>query len=110
MREFRAHYDELKEAGVEVAGISTDSPESSRDWAHRLDLPFPLLSDEERRAGEAFGVIRHVGIGGWNLEFFKRSTFLVDARGIVVAMWRKVKVRGHATDVLEMARALPTGT
>jgi len=110
MREFRAHYDELKEAGVEVAGISTDTPESSRDWARRLDLPFPLLSDEERRAGAAFGVVRHVGIGGWNLEFFKRSTFLVDARGIVVAMWRKVKVRGHATDVLEMARALPTGT
>jgi thioredoxin-dependent peroxiredoxin len=110
MREFRAHYDALKEAGIEVAGVSTDTPESSREWARRMDLPFPLLSDEEREAGAAFGVIRRVGIGAWNVEFFKRSTFLVDARGIVVAMWRKVKVRGHAAEVLELARALPAVT
>jgi thioredoxin-dependent peroxiredoxin len=107
MREFRAHYSELKEAGVEIAGISTDTPESSRDWAGRMNLPFPLLSDEERAAGAAFGVIRRVGIGTWNVEFFKRSTFLVDARGIVVAQWRKVKVRGHAAEVIEMVRVLP---
>jgi thioredoxin-dependent peroxiredoxin len=108
MREFRVHYEELKAAGVEIAGISTDTPESSRDWARRMELPFPLLSDDGREAGAAFGVIRRVGIGTWNVEFFKRSTFLVDARGIVVAEWRKVKVRGHAAEVLEMVRALST--
>jgi thioredoxin-dependent peroxiredoxin len=107
MREFRVHYNELKEAGVEVAGISTDTPGSSRDWARRMELPYPLLSDEERVAGAAFDVIRRVGIGAWNVEFFKRSTFLVDALGIVVAQWRKVKVRGHAAEVLEMVRVLP---
>ena len=106
MREFRVHYSELKEAGVEVAGVSTDTPESSVDWARRLDLPYPLLSDAERRAGTAFGVIRRLGVGSWNVEFFRRSTFMVDMNGIVVAMWQKVKVRGHALEVRDMARAL----
>ena len=106
MREFRVHYSELKEAGVEVAGISTDTPESSREWAKRMELPYPLLSDVERVAGNAFGVIRRMGIGAWNVEFFRRSTFLVDANGIVVAMWQKVKIRGHALEVRDMARAL----
>lgn len=106
MREFRAHHEELKAAGIEVAGVSTDTPESSREWAHRMDLPYPLLSDVDRSAGNAFGVIRRVGIGGWNVEFFRRTTFLVDERGVVVALWGKVKVRGHALEVLRMGRAL----
>lgn len=104
MREFRVHYDQLKEAGLEVAGISPDTPESSVEWSRRMDLPYPLLSDVEHEAGAAFGVVRHLGIGSWNVSFFRRSTFLVDARGIVVAMWEKVKVRGHALEVIEMAR------
>jgi peroxiredoxin Q/BCP len=107
LREFRAHYEELKAAGLEVAGVSLDSPESHRAWSERLRLPFPLLSDVERTVGPAFGVVRHVGLGGWNVEFFRRSTFLVDARGKVAAVWGKVKVRGHALEVLEMAKALP---
>jgi peroxiredoxin Q/BCP len=106
MREFRAHYAALAEAGVEVAGVSTDTPESSVEWARRMDLPYPLLSDVERAAGNAFGVIRSLGIGGWSVEFFRRTTFLVDTRGIVVASWRKVKIRGHALEVRDMARAL----
>jgi peroxiredoxin Q/BCP len=106
MREFRVHYSELQAAGVEVAGVSTDTPESSVEWGQRMDLPYPLLSDVERAAGHAFGVIRRLGIGGWNVELFHRTTFLVDARGVVVAMWRKVKIRGHALEVRDMARAL----
>ena len=106
MREFRAHYSELQEAGVEVAGISTDTPASSRDWGQRMTLPFPLLSDVERQAGAAFGVIRRLGVGSWTVEFFRRATFLIDQRGIVVAQWQKVKVRGHALEVAHMARAL----
>ena len=106
MREFRAHHAELKQAGVQVAGVSTDTPASSREWAQRMELPYPLLSDVERTAGNAFGVIRRIGIGTWNVEFFRRTTFLVDARGIVSAVWEKVKVRGHAHEVLRMARAL----
>ena len=110
MREFRAHYDKLKAAGLEVAGVSTDTPESSLDWTRRMDLPYPLLSDVERQAGTAFGVIRRLGFGSWNVEFFRRTTFLIDARGVVVALWEKVKVRGHALEVHEMVRALTAPT
>ena len=106
MREFRVHHSELKDAGVEVAGISPDTPESSRTWSRRLELPYPLLSDVERKAGTAFGVIRRFGVGSWSVELFRRVTFLVDARGRVVASWDRVKIRGHALEVLEVARAL----
>jgi len=54
----------------------------------------------------ALGVIRRVGIGGWTVEFFRRSTFLIDSHGAVVATWGKVKVRGHALEVLEAAKSL----
>ncbi len=61
------------------------------------------------QAGAAFGVIRRLGIGSWNVELFRRMTFLVDAGGRVVASWGRVKIRGHALEVLEVARALVTG-
>jgi peroxiredoxin Q/BCP len=106
MREFRVHHEAMRAAGLTVAGISLDTAESSRMWTERLHLPFPLLSDVDRHAGAAFGVIRRIGLGGWNIEFFRRATFLVDARGMVVAVWERVKVRGHALDIMDVARAL----
>jgi peroxiredoxin Q/BCP len=107
LREFRVHHDECRDAGLEVAGISLDPLERNREWARRLELPYPLLSDVERRAGDAFGIIQRIGIGGWNVEFFRRVTVLADARGRIRRVWEKVKVRGHAREVIEGARAIP---
>jgi len=84
--------------------VTRDSPESNRSWAKRLRLPYPLLSDPDGTAGRAFGVIRRVGISSWNIEFFRRTTFLVDFHGVVVAVWGDVKIRGHALEVLELAK------
>jgi peroxiredoxin Q/BCP len=109
LREFRARHDAFRDAGIAVAGISLDSVEAHRRWAERLRIPYPLLSDEDRTAGSAFGILRRVGIGGWNVEFLRRSTFLVDVKGMIVAQWTKVKIRGHAAEVLEVARLLPAG-
>lgn len=106
MREFRVHHEAMQGAGLTLAGVSLDTPESSRAWAQRLHLPYPLLSDIDRLAGNAFGVIRRIGLGGWNVEFFRRATFLIDARGMVVAVWERGKVRGHALEVMGVARAL----
>jgi peroxiredoxin len=50
--------------------------------------------------------VRRVGIGGWGVELFRRTTLLVDTRGIVAAVWSRVKVRGHAAEVLAAARRL----
>ena len=106
MREFRAHHGELSAAGVTVAGVTLDSIESCRTWTRRLRLPYPLLSDEARAAGDAFHVLERVGLAGWNIEYFRRSTFLVDVRGVVRGVWGDVKIRGHALEVLAAARAL----
>lgn len=106
MREFRVHHVELQSAGIAVAGISLDPPETNLRWAERLHLPYPLLSDTERAAGDAFGVIRRFGLGGFQVELFRRTTVLVDLHGVVRAVWGKVRIRDHALDVLQVARAL----
>lgn len=106
LREFRVHHAEMRAAGLEVAGVSLDTLEAARRIAERLRLPYPLLSDPGRRAGDAFGVIHRVGLGGFRIELFRRTTFLVDLHGIVRAVWEKVKIRGHARDVMDVARGL----
>ena len=89
-----------------MAGVTRDTVESNRHWAQRLRLPYLLLADRDGEAGAAFGVTRRVGIAGWNVEFFRRSTFLIDRRGVVAAVWGKVKIRGHALEVLQMAKTI----
>ena len=86
--------------------MTRDTVESNALWTRRLKLPYPLLSDTDGAAGRAFGITRQIGIGGWKIEFFRRASILLDVHGVVAAVWEDVKVRGHATDVLEVARAL----
>jgi len=106
LREFREAHAEFVAARIALAGVSADTLESHRRWIERLRIPFPLLSDPERRAGHELGLVRRIGIGSWAVELFRRSTLLVDRRGLVVAAWGDVKVRGHARHVLEAARAI----
>jgi peroxiredoxin Q/BCP len=106
LREFRERYPAFVAEGIEVAGINADTVESNRHWSERLKLPFPLLSDTERQAAEAFGGLRRIGFGEWSIEFFRRRTVLADRLGVVGAVWDKVHVRGHAAEVLNAARTL----
>jgi peroxiredoxin Q/BCP len=109
MREFRVHHAEFVALGASIAGVSLESPERNREWAARLELPYPLISDVDRRAGRAFHVLNSFGIGAWKLELFRRSTFLADRDGRVRAVWGAVRPRGHAEQVLVALRALPSG-
>jgi peroxiredoxin Q/BCP len=106
LREFRESHAEFEREGVALAGASADRLESHRRWAQRLRIPYPLLSDPDRTAGRALGLVRRFGLGAWAVELFRRATLLVDARGEVAAAWGDVKVRGHAGQVLDAARAL----
>jgi peroxiredoxin Q/BCP len=106
LREFRVHHDELSSEGIAVAGVSREAPAVNRAWVERLRLPYPLLADTQREAGPAFGVIQRIGLGGFALELFRRTTFLIDRRGVVMAVWEQVRIRGHAREVLDVARAL----
>ena len=89
-----------------VAGVTRDTPQSNQHWAQRLRLPYPLLSDVDASAGRAFGVTRKIGVAGWSIEFFRRTTLIIDFNGMVAAVWGKVKIRGHAAEVLDVAKAL----
>lgn len=108
LREFREAQPSFEKEGVALAGVSSDTMESHARWIARLRLRFPLLSDPERTAGRALGLVRRIGIGAWGIELFRRATLLADDRGVIVAAWVQVKVRGHAEQVLTAARALRT--
>lgn|SRR6185436_8987920 len=106
MREFRAHHDQLVAAGATVAGISLDPLARAKAWADRLALPYPLLSDADRRAGETFGLIRRIGVAGWTIELLKRATLVADRDGIIRAVWEDVKIKTHLSEVIEAVRHL----
>jgi peroxiredoxin Q/BCP len=106
LREFRAHHSEFAAAGVAVAGVSRDAVQTNRDWAGRLELPFPLLSDLDGGFGARLGVIRTLQLGPWKIEFLRRSTLLAGTDGRIAAVWHDVKIRGHARQVLDAALAL----
>ena len=104
MREFRAHHDEFAEHGVPVVCITRESPADNHKWKQRLEVPFEILSDTEGAAARAFGAVRSIAMGPWNLELVRRATVLIDARGEIAAVWSKARRRGHATEVLEFAK------
>jgi len=106
LREFRERYGDFEREGVRVAGVSRDTVEKHREWAQRLRIPYPLLADPGMSAARALGLVHTLGLGGWNVDLFRRATLLVDADGTVAAVWGRVKVRGHAQQVLDAARAL----
>src|SRR4051794_30512564 len=103
MREFRVHHAEYQAAGAAVAGVSRQAPEANAEWAARLELPYPLLSDRDGAASRALGAVRAVPVAGWTVELMRRATYLVDVRGVIAASWSRVHIRGHAREVLEAA-------
>lgn len=106
LREFRERHADFQRAGIEVAALNADTVEHNRSWSERLRIPFPILSDPGRVAADAFGGLRRLGIGGWTIELFRRRTILADRHGVVAAIWDKVRIRGHAADVLKAGKAL----
>lgn len=105
---FTCLIDSFRQAGAEVIGISPDSPEKHRKFREKYDLGVRLLADEERKAAEAYGVWVEKSLYGRRYMGVERSTFLIDDKGKVARSWRKVKVPGHAEEVLEAVQALKT--
>lgn len=103
---FRDVYARLTKAGAEVLGISKDSVASHDKFRKKYDLPFPLLSDAEGTACEAFGTWVEKSLYGRKYMGIERATFLIDGKGVVRRIWRKVKVPGHIDDVVAAVKAL----
>jgi peroxiredoxin Q/BCP len=97
---FRDRSSELKAHGATVLGISTDDVKSHGKFRKKFDLNFPLLADTEHKTAEAFGAWREKNMYGKKSMGIQRSTFVIDAAGIVRKVWRKVNVDGHDAEVL----------
>ncbi|MBS0275392.1 MAG: peroxiredoxin [Proteobacteria bacterium] len=93
-------------AGVEIVGVSKDSPESHAKFRKKYTLKVTLGSDSELKAANAYGVWVEKSLYGRRYMGMERATFLVDAKGVVRQVWHKVKVPGHAEAVLSAAKSL----
>jgi peroxiredoxin Q/BCP len=104
--DFRDLAAEFRRAGTRILGISTDTLESHRRFKEKMRFPFELGSDEDHAVASRFGVWKQKNMYGRKMMGIERSTFLIDAAGAVRREWRKVRVKGHAAEVLEAAREI----
>jgi peroxiredoxin Q/BCP len=105
-QDFRDLHAAFKRAKTTVIGISKDSCERQAKFRDKEKFPFELLSDEEEKVCRLFDVIREKSLYGRKFMGIERSTFLFDETGKLAREWRKVRVKGHAAEVLEAARSL----
>ena len=104
--QFRDLYQKFLKQGAVVAGVSRDSLKSHANFSDKMGFRFPLLSDPDEALCKLFDVIREKTLYGRKYMGIERSTFLIDAQGVLRREWRKVKVAGHAEEVLEAAKSL----
>ncbi len=93
-------------AGAKVVGISPDSAASHAKFKTKHALDVVLAADEEKSVVQAYGVWVEKSMYGRKYMGVERSTFLIDSKGQIAAVWRKVKVPGHAAQVLQAVREL----
>jgi peroxiredoxin Q/BCP len=103
---FRDAAPDFSKAKATVLGVSKDSVGSHDKFKSKYDLTFPLLSDADGKVTEAYGSWVEKSMYGRKYMGIDRSTFLIDGKGVVRAIWRKVKVPGHAEEVLKAAAAI----
>ncbi|MET0940103.1 MAG: peroxiredoxin [Mesorhizobium sp.] len=97
---------EFTKAGAAVIGISPDSAKKHGKFKAKYDLSVNLAADEQRSAIEAYGLWVEKSMFGRKYMGVERATFLIGADGRIARIWRKVKVAGHADEVLEVVKAL----
>jgi peroxiredoxin Q/BCP len=97
---FRDALPKFSKVKAEIIGISKDNITSHQKFKQKYALPFILLSDKDGKVCEAYGVWVDKSMYGRQYKGIERSTFLIDAQGIIRQIWRKVKVDGHVEEVL----------
>jgi peroxiredoxin Q/BCP len=105
-QDFTAMAGDFAAAGVKVIGVSRDAMAKHEKFIGKYGLTVPLASDEDGRISEAFGTWVQKSMYGRKYMGMERATFLISADGKVLKAWRKVKVPGHAAEVLQAAREL----
>jgi peroxiredoxin Q/BCP len=103
---FRDLHAQFRRAGTRVFGISRDSLASHERFKEKMRFPFELLSDPDEAVCRQFGVMKEKLMYGKKVRGIERSTFVVDAQGVLAREWRGVKVPGHVQEVLNFVKAL----
>ncbi len=104
--DFSAAAKRFKAAGAVIVGVSKDSPKSHDKFKAKHKLTVHLASDEEIKTAQDYGVWVEKSLYGRKYMGMERATFLIDAKGVIRKIWRKVTVPGHAEAVLEAIKAL----
>jgi peroxiredoxin Q/BCP len=103
---FRDERPKFDKKEAVILGVSFDDLESHKKFAGKFKLPFPLLSDADKKVAAAYGVYKEKSMYGRTYMGIERSTFVIDKYGKIAQVYRKVKVDGHSDEILE---ALSTG-
>ena len=105
-KDFSCLVDAFRKEGAEIIGISPDSAASKAKFRKKHDLTVQLAADDDKTVVEAYGVWAEKSMYGRKYMGVERSTFLIDKAGKIAKIWRKVKVPGHAAEVLDAVKAL----
>ena len=103
---FRDLYKQFKKENVVIFGLSRESLKSHENFKSNQSFPFDLISDPEEKICNQYDVIKEKSMYGRKYMGIERSTFLIDENGKLVQEWRKVKVTGHAQEVLDSVKSL----
>jgi peroxiredoxin Q/BCP len=107
--QFRDRHKDFVKAGAVVFGVSRDNMASHDKFKAALELPFELIADTEEKLCHMFGVVKNKIMYGKKVKGIERSTFVIDAQGILRHEWRGIKVAGHVDEVLKAVKALKAG-
>ena len=105
-QDFRDNYKDFLKLNAEIIGVSRDSLKSHDNFKEKQNFQFQLLSDPDEKMCNSFDVMREKSMYGKKYIGIDRSTFLINAEGLIVKEWRSVKVKGHVLEVLEVLKSL----
>ena len=105
-KDFSAAHPAFLAADTQVVGVSRDSLASHQRFIQKHGLSINLIADPTEALCESFGVMKQKNMYGKQVRGIERSTFLIDAKGVLRQAWRGVKVPGHVDEVLKAAKAL----
>lgn len=103
---FRDRQAELKALGAVVLGVSPDDVTSHQEFSKKFKLNFPLLADLDHKIADKYGAWREKNMYGKVSMGIQRSTYLIDAAGVVAHVWKKVTVDGHDQQVIDAIKAM----
>jgi peroxiredoxin Q/BCP len=102
---FRDDYTAYEQAGVIILGISPDTPKSHAKFKAKYQLPFTLLADDQHRIAELYGVWGPKKYMGKSYDGVYRTTFLIDASGMIIKVFENVKPADHSAEILAFLKA-----